>query len=184
MQDEYEQLSRKIQKSIQFELVGEFAVFSKTQARNHPTIIKVIHENKEGVSDGVPHLIYISREKRPKHPHHYKAGAMNVLVINFSISLISSIVVLSIVSPFWSKVSNYYYVQTRISGLMTNAPFMLNVDCDMYVNNSKTVLHALCILLDSKGEKEVAFAQCPQRFYDAVKDDAFGNQLVALPMVG
>lgn len=189
MQGEYEQLSRKIQnaaqKSNQFELVGEFAVFSKTQARNHPTIIKVIHENKEGVSDGVPHLIYISREKRPKHPHNYKAGAMNVLVINFSISLISSIVVASIVSPFWSKVSNYlYYVQTRISGLMTNAPFMLNVDCDMYVNNSKIVLHALCILLDSKGEKEVAFAQCPQRFYDAVKDDAFGNQLVALPMVG
>lgn len=65
---------------------------------------------------------------------------------------------------------------------MTNAPFMLNLDCDMYVNNSKIVLHALCILLDSKGEKEVAFAQCPQRFYDAVKDDAYGNQLVALPM--
>jgi hypothetical protein len=76
-----------------------------------------------------------------------------------------------------------YYEQTRISGLMTNAPFMLNLDCDMYVNNSKIVLHALCILLDSKGEKEVAFAQCPQRFYDAVKDDAYGNQLVALPMV-
>jgi len=74
-------------------------------------------------------------------------------------------------------------LQTRVSGLMTNAPFILNLDCDMYVNNSKIVLHALCILLDSKGEKEVAFAQCPQRFYDAVKDDAYGNQLVALPMV-
>ena len=30
--------------------------------------------------DGLPHLIYISREKRPNYPHHYKAGAMNVLV--------------------------------------------------------------------------------------------------------
>lgn len=53
----------------------------------------------------------------------------------------------------------------------------------MHVNNPKIVLHALCILLDSKGEKEVAFVQCPQRFYDTVKDDAYGNQLVALPMV-
>ncbi|WJX73823.1 hypothetical protein P8452_57560 [Trifolium repens] len=153
MKEEYEKLSGKIQnasqKSIPCQLMGEFAVFSQTQARNHPTIIKVIRENK-GVSDVMPHLIYISREKRPKQPHHHKAGAMNVL--------------------------------TRISGLMTNAPFMLNLDCDMYVNNSKIVLHALCILLDSKGEKEVAFAQCPQRFYDAVKDDAYGNQLVALPM--
>jgi len=39
-----------------------------------------VRENKAGISDELPHLIYISREKRPKHPHHYKAGAMNVLV--------------------------------------------------------------------------------------------------------
>ncbi|KAL1345679.1 hypothetical protein HN51_019398 [Arachis hypogaea] len=154
MKEEYELLCQKIQnadkKSIPCELVDEFADFSETQQRNHPTIVKVIWENKEGVSNGVPHLIYISREKRPEHPHHYKAGAMNVL--------------------------------TRVSGLLTNAPFMLNVDCDMYVNNPEVVLHALCILLDSNGEKEVAFVQCPQRFYDAVKDDAFGNQQVALPL--
>lgn len=76
-----------------------------------------------------------------------------------------------------------HIVQTRVSALMTNAPYILNVDCDMYVNNPKIAQHALCIFLDSKGEKEVAFVQCPQRFYDTVKDDAYGNQLVALPMV-
>ncbi|KAL5069800.1 hypothetical protein RYX36_020687 [Vicia faba] len=65
---------------------------------------------------------------------------------------------------------------------MINAPFILNLDCDMYVNNPNIVLHVLCILLDARGEKEVAFSQCPQRFYDAVKDDAYENQLVALPM--
>ncbi|KAK7324811.1 hypothetical protein VNO77_28666 [Canavalia gladiata] len=149
MKEEYEHLTRKIQiaarKSIP--LVGEFAIFSNTQLRNHPTIIEVIWENKECVSDGLPHLIYVSREKKPKRPHNHKAGAMNVL--------------------------------TRVSGLMTNAPFILNVDCDMYVNNPKIALHALCILLDSKGEKEVAFAQCIQQFYDGLKDDPFGNQLVA-----
>lgn len=66
---------------------------------------------------------------------------------------------------------------------MTNAPFILNLDCDMYVNNPKIALHALCILLDPKGEKEVAFTQCPQQFYDGLKDDPFGNQLVALFLV-
>ncbi|ESW21985.1 hypothetical protein PHAVU_005G116700 [Phaseolus vulgaris] len=154
MKEEYEELSCKIQNASQelnaCPLVGEYEVFSKTQMRDHPSIIKVLWENKEGLSDGVPNIIYISREKRPQHPHHYKAGAMNVL--------------------------------TRISGLMTNAPYILNVDCDMYVNNPKIAQHALCILLDPKGEKEVAFVQCPQRFYDTVKDDAYGNQLVALPM--
>ncbi|XP_073225704.1 cellulose synthase-like protein B4 isoform X5 [Cicer arietinum] len=80
----YENLSHKIEvdpKSIPSLLEGEFDVFSNTQRTNHPTIIKVIWENKEMVEDGLPHLIYISREKRPKQPHHFKAGAMNVLYL-------------------------------------------------------------------------------------------------------
>lgn len=63
---------------------------------------------------------------------------------------------------------------------MTNAPFMLNVDCDMFVNNPKIVQHAMCILLDSIGEKEVAFVQFPQQFYAVLKDDPFGNQMVLM----
>ncbi|KAK7335582.1 hypothetical protein VNO80_27506 [Phaseolus coccineus] len=150
MKDMYDNFSRKIQdvtrKQIPLQLDGELAVFSNTDRRNHPTIIKVILENKDGLSDGLPHLIYISREKKQHQTHNYKAGAMNVL--------------------------------TRVSGLMTNAPFMLNVDCDMVVNNPKIVLHALCILMDSKSGKEVAFVQCFQQFYDGIKDDPFGNQWV------
>ncbi|KAI5390153.1 hypothetical protein KIW84_075470 [Lathyrus oleraceus] len=151
MKDMYENLIREIDvypKSIPCLFEGEFAAFSNTTRTNHPAIIKVIWENKEMVEDGLPHLIYLSREKRPKQPHHFKAGAMNVL--------------------------------TRVSGLITNAPFMLNVDCDMFVNNPKIAQHAMCILLDSKGEKEVAFVQCPQQFYATLKDDPFGNQLVIL----
>ncbi|KAG2397358.1 Cellulose synthase-like protein [Vigna angularis] len=71
-------------------------------------------------------------------------------------------------------------IKTRVSGLITNAPFMLNVDCDMIVNNPKIVHHALCILLDPKGQKEVAFVQCPQQFYATLKDDPFGNQMAIL----
>jgi len=68
--------------------------------------------------------------------------------------------------------------QTRVSGLMTNAPLMLNVDCDMYANNPQIVYHALCLLLGTKYERDCAFVQCPQYFYDGAKDDPFGNQLV------
>ncbi|TXG55397.1 hypothetical protein EZV62_020653 [Acer yangbiense] len=35
-------------------------------------------------------------------------------------------------------------VLTRVSGLMTNAPFMLNVDCDMFVNNPQRLEILLC----------------------------------------
>ncbi|PON69168.1 Cellulose synthase [Trema orientale] len=152
MKDKYEQLNRNIeaavQKSVPCEFSGDFKVFLNTKRNNHPTIIKVIWENKQGLADELPHLVYISREKRPNHPHHYKAGAMNVLA--------------------------------RVSGLMTNAPFMLNVDCDMFVNDPKVVLRAMCILLGPKREKEFAFAQFPQVFYDRLKDDPFGNQMIVL----
>lgn len=152
MKDEYEELASKIneadEKSIDRNLSGDFAAFSNIERKNHPTIIKVVWENKAGISDELPHLIYISREKRPKHPHHYKAGAMNVL--------------------------------TRVSGMMTNAPFMLNLDCDMFVNNPKIVRHAMCLLLGSRDERESGFVQCPQYFYDGLKDDPFGNQFEVL----
>lgn len=50
------------------------------------TLLQVVWENKDGLPDGSPHLVYISREKRHKDPHHYKAGAMNVLVRCFFVT--------------------------------------------------------------------------------------------------
>lgn len=63
---------------------------------------------------------------------------------------------------------------------MTNAPFMLNVDCDMLVNNPNMMFHAMCMLLGSKNETENAFVQFPQTFYDGLKDDPFGNQMTVV----
>ncbi|EOX93249.1 Cellulose synthase-like B3, putative isoform 1 [Theobroma cacao] len=151
MKAEYEVLARKIEeaarKSVPCDLTGDFAVFCDVERRNHPTIIKIIVDNKEIHSNAVvPNFVYISREKAPKQPHHYKAGAMNVL--------------------------------TRVSGVMTNAPFILNVDCDMFVNNPQVFRHAMCQLLGSKNERETAFVQYPQVFYDGLRDDPYGNQFV------
>lgn len=66
---------------------------------------------------------------------------------------------------------------------MTNAPFMLNLDCDMFVNNPRVVLHATCLLLGFDDEISCAFVQTPQKFYGALKDDPFGNQLEVSLMV-
>ncbi|XP_062225650.1 cellulose synthase-like protein H1 [Phragmites australis] len=68
-------------------------------------------------------------------------------------------------------------VLTRVSALLTNAPFMLNVDCDMFANNPQVVLHGMCLLLGFDGEVHSGFVQAPQRFYGALKDDPFGNQM-------
>ncbi|KAM0844274.1 hypothetical protein ACQ4PT_057166 [Festuca glaucescens] len=68
-------------------------------------------------------------------------------------------------------------VLTRVSAVMTNAPIMLNVDCDMFANNPQVAQHAMCLLLGFDDEIESGFVQAPQKFYGALKDDPFGNQL-------
>ncbi|KAK1264300.1 Cellulose synthase-like protein H1 [Acorus gramineus] len=152
MKDEYEKLDRKIEiaskQSVRCELNGEIVDFSTYQRNDHPSIVKVILENRRGSSDGIPSLIYVTREKRLKYPHHYKAGAMNVLA--------------------------------RVSAVMTNAPFMLNVDCDMFANNAEVIIHAMCLFLGLDDEVQSGYVQCPQHFYGALKDDPFGNQLVIM----
>ncbi|KAF3541591.1 hypothetical protein F2Q69_00018949 [Brassica cretica] len=52
----------------------------------------------------------------------------------------------------------------RVAGVLTNAPFMLNLDCDHYVNNSKAVREAMCFLMDPQIGKKVCYVQFPQRF--------------------
>ena len=47
--------------------------------------VQVLYDRRSKSSDasgddGIPSLVYISREKSPRHHHHFKAGAMNVLV--------------------------------------------------------------------------------------------------------
>ena len=52
---------------------------------------------------------------------------------------------------------------------MTNAPFMLNVDCDMFVNDPQVVHQAMCLFLGSK-EKDCAFVQFPQLYHNSSAD--------------
>ncbi|XP_058072602.1 cellulose synthase-like protein H1 [Magnolia sinica] len=151
MKVQYEELDRKIKEAVQKSsvpdhLTDHFEDFSNINRQNHPSIVKVIWENKEKIPNGIPHLVYVAREKRPKQPHHYKAGAMNVL--------------------------------TRVLGVMMNAPFMLNVDCDMFVNNPNAILHPMCFFLGHHKEIESGFVQFPQVFYGGLKDDPFGNQMI------
>lgn len=46
---------------------------------DHPSVVEVIHD-KSLDQIVMPLLVYVSREKRPAYPHHFKAGALNVLL--------------------------------------------------------------------------------------------------------
>ncbi|CAI0408771.1 unnamed protein product [Linum tenue] len=51
--------------------------------QNHPTFIQVLldgNNDKDVDGHALPNLIYVSREKSTNSPHHFKAGALNVLI--------------------------------------------------------------------------------------------------------
>eukprot|EP01018_Ginkgo_biloba_P016622 Gb_31675 [translate_table: standard] len=54
----------------------------------------------------------------------------------------------------------------RVSAVMSNGPFILNLDCDMYMNDPQALYQALCFYLDSSNNR-VGFIQFPQRFSGA-----------------
>ncbi|KAG2241392.1 hypothetical protein Bca52824_096624 [Brassica carinata] len=106
---------------------------SDATRRNHGTILQILVDaRKDNKVTTVPTLVYLSREKRPEHHHHFKAGAMNALI--------------------------------RVSSKITCGRIILNLDCDMYSNNSKSA-------------RDIAFVQFPQCFENLTKNDLYGSMM-------
>ncbi|KAB1219131.1 Cellulose synthase-like protein E6 [Morella rubra] len=123
---------------------------SRNTARDHPSVIEVIHDESNDTvlqvdRDKMPLLVYVSREKRLSHRHHFKAGALNVL--------------------------------QRVSGLISNSPYILALDCDMYCNDPTSARQAMCFHLDSNISHSLSFVQFPQRFQNISKTDIYDSQL-------
>ncbi|CAN0905960.1 Probable cellulose synthase A catalytic subunit 3 [UDP-forming] [Linum grandiflorum] len=64
----------------------------------------------------------------------------------------------------------------RVSAVISNAPFVLNLDCDHYFNNSKALREAMCFLMDPLLGKRVCFVQFPQRFDGIDRNDRYANR--------
>ncbi|KAJ4825702.1 hypothetical protein Tsubulata_001198, partial [Turnera subulata] len=92
----------------------------------------------------VPLLVYVSREEKPSYPHHFKAGALIVLI--------------------------------RVSGLISNSPYMLVLDCDHYCNDPTSARQAMCFHFDPKHQKK-KFVQFPQRFHNISKHDIYDTRI-------
>ncbi|XP_024003856.1 cellulose synthase-like protein B3 isoform X2 [Eutrema salsugineum] len=143
---EYEKLSQKVEDatgdSHWLDADDDFIVFSNTKPTDHSTIVKVIWENKGGLGDE-KEVPHFVYISREKKPNYLHHYKAGAM--NFLV---------------------------RVSALMTNAPYMLNVDCDMYANEADVVRQAMCIFLQkSKNTKHCAFVQFPQDFYDSNADE-------------
>ncbi|KAL3506070.1 hypothetical protein ACH5RR_031452 [Cinchona calisaya] len=138
---EYEKFKEKLR------IAGENGGVNSSQ--DHPTMIEIIGSKDSGNSDPgkseIPRVVYVSREKRPSHPHNFKAGALNVLL--------------------------------RVSGIISNSPYILVLDCDMYCNDSTSARQAMCFHLDQRISSSLAFVQFPQKFCNISKNDIYDAAL-------
>ncbi|KAB2597232.1 cellulose synthase A catalytic subunit 2-like [Pyrus ussuriensis x Pyrus communis] len=66
----------------------------------------------------------------------------------------------------------------RVSAIISNAPYLLNVDCDHYINNSKAIREAMCFMMDPTSGKKVCYVQFPQRFDGIDRHDRYSNRNV------
>ncbi|CAM8985987.1 unnamed protein product [Rhodiola kirilowii] len=68
----------------------------------------------------------------------------------------------------------------RVSSRISNAPIILNVDCDMYSNNSMSVRDAMCFFMDEMQSHQIAYVQFPQNMSNLTRNDLYGNALLGV----
>jgi cellulose synthase A len=73
---------------------------------------------------------------------------------------------------FSDKLSSF---PVRVSAVLTNAPYMLNLDCDHYINNSQAIREAMCFMMDPTVGKRCCYVQFPQRFDGIDRSDRYAN---------
>lgn len=74
-------------------------------------------------------------------------------------------------------------MQIRISSEIGNGEIILNVDCDMYSNNSETIRDALCFLMDEEKGHEYAYVQFPQDYDNISKNDIYAASMKSISEV-
>ncbi|KAL3507690.1 hypothetical protein ACH5RR_033072 [Cinchona calisaya] len=64
----------------------------------------------------------------------------------------------------------------RVSGIMSNAPYVLVLDCDMYCNDPLSAKQAMCFHLDHEISSSLSYVQYPQIFHNVSKNDIYDGQ--------
>ncbi|PON63765.1 Cellulose synthase [Parasponia andersonii] len=62
----------------------------------------------------------------------------------------------------------------RASAILSNGPFILNLDCDHYIYNSLAIKEGMCFMMDRGGDR-ICYIQFPQRFEGIDPSDRYAN---------
>ncbi|KAL5068300.1 hypothetical protein RYX36_019187 [Vicia faba] len=64
----------------------------------------------------------------------------------------------------------------RVSGVISNSPYILVLDCDMFCSEPNSAKQAMCFHLDPKISPSLAFVQFPQKFHNISINDIYDSQ--------
>ncbi|KAL3506351.1 hypothetical protein ACH5RR_031733 [Cinchona calisaya] len=62
----------------------------------------------------------------------------------------------------------------RASAILSNGPFILNLDCDHYIYNCMAIREGICYMMDRGGDR-ICYVQFPQRFEGIDPSDRYAN---------
>ncbi|KAK9083233.1 hypothetical protein Scep_029704 [Stephania cephalantha] len=62
----------------------------------------------------------------------------------------------------------------QASAILSNGPFILNLDCDHYIYNSLALREGVCFMMDRSGDR-ICYIQFPQRFEGIDPSDRYAN---------
>ncbi|XP_050227417.1 cellulose synthase-like protein G3 isoform X2 [Mercurialis annua] len=74
-------------------------------------------------------------------------------------------------------------IQVRVSAVMSNAPIVLTLDCDMRSNDPQTLFRVLCYYWDPEIRNKYAYIQFPQHFEGINKNDIYAVQFKRLFLI-
>ncbi|XP_073156436.1 cellulose synthase-like protein G2 isoform X2 [Henckelia pumila] len=68
-------------------------------------------------------------------------------------------------------------IELRASAMISNSPYILVLDGDMYCNDPTSARQAMCFYLDSKISQNLAFVQFPQKFHNISENDILDGSI-------
>ncbi|XP_074562835.1 cellulose synthase-like protein E6 isoform X1 [Curcuma longa] len=121
---------------------------SEMTSKNHQPIVQILIDSREETSVDIDGTVLptLVYMAREKRPQHHH---------NFKAGAMNALL--------------------RVSSVISNSPIILNVDCDMYSNNSQSIRDALCFVMDEQQGHDVAFVQFPQCYENTTKNDIYAN---------
>ncbi|XVF38386.1 hypothetical protein REPUB_Repub20aG0097000 [Reevesia pubescens] len=114
-------------------------------ARDHPSCIEVIQEySKEGLHEDQIEMPLLVYVSREKRTSQSH---------HFKAGAINALL--------------------RVSAVLSNSPYILMLDCDMYCNDRTSARQAMCFHFDPEMSPSLAFVQFPHTFHDISKNDIY-----------